>query len=357
MKQHLYAASVAALALLAALVTGVDSTALAFVVAGSLYTPIEIGDITFAANQLKKLDLDKDGILRQLDLRFRYTVTNGASSPTTALFNALATLADRIFVDVGRDQPVAISGRMLAALNRIESGVRSDGMEDTVVTTATAATAYDVTLSVHCDAPRSARPQDCGLDLRNKPSATVGVQWADSGCSKMFLQPSAAAISAVTCTVTGHYDQLGQGEDPGTLFVREIREQEFIPTATGKFPMLMDGRTGVAYMATLLRVLDDDEADNTQVASAMVKVEAGARTFFKARWPAQQAWNKRQCGLVDGIQSGELWIDHRRAGSLAQGIATGNLPADLKINIEDFTVESGTNKILAVSEIWRGLRT
>ena len=97
---------------------------------------VKIGTIDYVAGQKKTIDIPRDGVITQINIRFQYTHDNAAAGPAGPFFQTLARLVRRVDVVIGgRDTVVSQSGEMLSARAQCEFGTPADGMADTVVLT------------------------------------------------------------------------------------------------------------------------------------------------------------------------------------------------------------------------------
>ena len=240
---------------------------------------------------------------------------------------------------------VAISGEMAVVRAAHEFGAVPDGMEDTVVLTASAVTAYDVTIPLPFFLPRARRPDDTGIDLRRVTQATVAVTWANFDASDIYGTPGAAAISLVTCTIEGEY--LLDADPTRFVGVRQLAEIEKDLSATNSsFVMTIDGRTGLVVRDLMVASLVDKVGDNTILSAGSFKVESGPFVFLDRDAPMIRAANKSDSNL-ESLIAGVYHVPLILFGELNQGINTSPdvLPADLDV-VLDATKQAGTNTLL-----------
>jgi hypothetical protein len=313
-----------------------------------LHLPRHIGSIDYASGQRKTMELDQDGVLMQTNIRVRFTVTNGGSAAVGALFQTLARIINRIeFIMGSKDTVISISGAMAAARARYEWGVKPDGMEDTVVLTGAAATAYDITIPICHFLPRSRRPDDCALDLRRVSQATIAITWAASDCSDFYTTPNSAAISAVTCDIEGHYHT--DVPNDRVYMVREMRDIEDVLTATNtKHAITIDGKTGLNLRSLAVASLDAKVGENDIVNRLTLK--SGTKTFQDRYGAAVRAHNKPEFGL-ETLEDGFYYMNLTSFGETVQSIATGPNDVTSDVDLEvDGTKGTGTTNLMVSVE-------
>ena len=317
---------------------------------------IKVGSIDYTSGQKKTLDIPRDGVLVQLNLRVKYTVTNGGTAPVGPFFQALARILRRVDIVVaGRDTPISQSGEALASRAHYEFGTLPDGMGDTVVLTASAATVYDVSIPIALFLPRSRDPMATALDLRKIRQATLEITWAPSDCTQLYTTPNSAAISAVTCDVEAVY-MMDVPEDRGFL-VRQLSEIKHTIAATNSaLALTIDGQTGLVVRSLCHMLLDDSVGSNAILDAGSIIVQSGAFVFQDEDGPALQAQNKIEFSL-EALDTGVYYQPLTFAGDLAQAINTDPtlIPADLKA-VYDATKQAGTNEILVSVEAIRQLK-
>ena len=295
---------------------------------------IKIGSIDYVSGQKKTLEIPRDGVLLQLNLRVQYTVTNDASGPAAPLFQALARIIRRVdLVMGGRDTVVSQSGEMLSARAQYEFAALPDGMGDTVVLTDSAATVYDVTIPIPRWLPRSRTILATADDLRRVSQATVEITWAGSDTSAMFGTPDGSVISLVTCTVEAEYLMDVPG-DQG-FNVRQLSEISEDVTATNdNLAVTIDGQTGLLVRSIMTVALDDGVGANTIVNKK--KIQAASLVFHDNDGGQIQAANKlmfAQENLITGVYYRPLTF----GGELSQAINTDPqvIPADINSIFDD----------------------
>jgi len=311
-----------------------------------LYRAVNIGTLDFATGQKKSIDIPRDGVAVQYNIRVQYTCTNGATGPTTPHFQTLARLLRRVDVVLGgRDTVVSQSGESLAARAQYEWGTPADGMADTVVLTNSAATVYDVTIPIPRFLPRSMRPLMCADDLRAITQATLEITWGTSDAANLFGTTNSAAISAVTCWVEVEYliDMPAPAE--AAFAVRQLSEivQDY-SAANDNLSVTIDGQTGLAVRTIAFAALDNLVGSNSLVNSW--KLQAGTDIFHQRKAPALQAKNKIEFGQ-ESLITGYYFQPLTFAGDPGMSINTDPrvIPADLKA-VFDVSTGSGAEKLV-----------
>lgn len=312
-----------------------------------------IGFVEFAEGQRKTLEIDRDGVLSQLNIRLKYTITNGVSAAVGPLFNTLARYMRRIEVIVaGRDTVVNISGEALAARARFEFGNVPFGMGDTVVLTGSAATTYEIVLPIAFWLPRGRRPDDASLDLRDNRihQVIMAITWGT--IDDFYTTPNSAAISSVTCEVEGEYML---DVDPGKRFLARVLDQQEreLTGTSNNFDFILDKGSQLFYRSFLITALAGQVADNAILDTGAQKLQAGSFVWQNRKGLAIRAENKRdfnQETAVDGV----YYLRAAKYGELVDYINSGVLTSDLKLTL-DATKQSGTNLITVFREAVRPL--
>lgn len=312
----------------------------------------KIGQVVFAAGGRQTLEIDRAGVLNQLTLRLKYTVTNGGSAAVGPLFQALARLIKRVEIIMGgRDTVWSISGKSLAMLAHVDNMYPAYGMGDAVVLTGSAATTYDITIPLPFFLDNARRPDDTALDLRRVSQASIAITWGPTDCSDLYTTPNSAAISSVTCDVEGEYT-LGAPNDQVYL-VRAIDEiEEEITGNSGNRSLIVDRGSGL-FVRRLFLTFEDAKIGADDVLND-VKLEAGSFIFLN-RDPVQvKAKNKREYGL-ESLITGVYAFDETLFGQATSMINTGELTSDLKF-VMDVTKGSGTTTVRLTREVVRPLK-
>jgi hypothetical protein len=311
----------------------------------------KIGSIAFASGGRQTLEIDRAGVLMSLALRLTFTITNSGTPPVTPLYQALAGLIKRIEILVGgRDTVWSIRGDSLAARLFYENQIAAQGMDATVVLTASAATTYDIVLPLDFFVPNGRRPDDTGLDLRRVSTAIIAVTWGNSNCSDIFTTPNSAAISNVSCTVEGDY--LLGAPDTAVYLVRAIDQVERELTGTSdNFDVIMDKGSGLFYRGFQVEALAAGVGHASIVNS--IKLEAGPFSFRASDALHIQARNRMGYGVAP--LTGVYMLPQSFFGQGTTWINTAELTSDLKL-IFNATKQTGTNIIRVTREAVRPLK-
>lgn len=314
----------------------------------------KIGNVVYTGGGRQTLELDRDGILLDLDLRLRFTVTNAVTGPVGPLFQTLARLFKRIeIIAGGRDTVWSVNGVDLAARIQYEESAVAYGMDDTVVLTNSAVTTYDVVLPMSFTLPRARRPDDTGLDTRGLSTLTLAITWG--GIEDLFATPNNAVISDVTCSVEGNH--LLDVPDEQAYLVRAVDTVERELTGTSdNFDIIMDRGTGLLYRSFLIATVADSVGVNTILDPGSIRLEAGSfiyqnRSGVHVRAMNRTRYSQQTPGLIDGV----YFIPVTFAGQLTTAIDTSNLGSDLKLILDAVKV-SGSNFIRVNREAVRPLK-
>lgn len=321
-----------------------------------------VGQVPYNGGGFQTLEVDRDGILLGLNLRFRFTITNGATGPATPTFQTLARILRRAEVKVqGRDTVWSVSGDKLAARLTYENGQIPYGMESTVVLTGSAATAYEIIVPLDFDLPRDARrTDDCGIDTRGLTQLSLGVTWG--AIADFFATVNGAALSGVTCDVEGRYLLNPPANKP--YLVRALDEvQQPNVGNNSAFSILLDRGTGLVYRTlALFATRDNVGVANMLGANATIKCVSGAFTFFDRQARQVIAENRREYDLkppagvagspeITGLYMLPLLYD----GQLSTGVDTSKLEADMRL-VLDTTYTSGAEMFTVQREAIRPLK-
>lgn len=292
---------------------------------------VYMGTVEYAAGQKKTFEVQRDGVLLQLNLRARYTVTAGTNAMVGAKYQTIARILRRVEVKIGNDTIVSQSGEELAARALYESGVVPDGMEDAFVLTGSATvTAYDVTIPLPFYLPRSADPFATAADLRGQTQVTLEVTWAN-GAADLVTTVESAALSAVTLDLEGIYALLGPNDAwaKRTFLIRELSsiQKDFTASSTA-MGITIDGKTNVAVRSVGIAMLDGLVGTNADLNT--LRIESGAFKWQELRAGAIQAENKRAYAV--GILTGWYYVPFVFGGMDAMAINTSPnvLTADLQ---------------------------
>ena len=316
-----------------------------------LGTPRKLGTVDFAENQRKTMGIDRDGVLLQMNLRLQFTITNGVSAAVAPQWEALGSLIKRLEIIMGgRDTVVSIDGPGLIARARYEFGQAPKGADDTVVLTGSAATAYDVVIPVVFWSPRGRRPDDTALDLRRVRQATLAVTWGD--IDDFYGTANSAAISAVTCTVEGHY-MLDVPVDHQYLVRQLDLIEEEVSASNSGLTILVDGITGLYLRSVMVVGLVDGVASDNMLEAGSIRMESGSFVFSNQDGPMLQGDNV--LAFATAKQTGVYYQRIAKFGEFPHMINTNNLTANLN-DIFDVTKQSGTNKLKLYRETLRPLK-
>lgn len=312
-----------------------------------------LGTIAYQSGQRQTLEIDRDGVLAQINLRIQYTVTNGASAAVGPFFQALARIVRRFEILVGgRDTIIGQAGEALTARALLEFGTLPYGMGDTVVLTGSAATVYHVVIPIPLWLPRGRRPDDTALDLRDPRirQVVLGITWAASDCTELYTTPNSAAISAVTCEVEGEY--LLDVPAAQQFLVRVLDEQERELTGTNDaFDFILDRGNQLAYRSFLITSLAAKIGLDTIINT--IELKAGSFVFAKRNAVAVKAEQKRDYQQEAGT-AGLYFLTPLKFGEVVDSINTGILTSDLRL-LFNATKQSGTNIIKVHREAVRPL--
>ena len=314
------------------------------------YIQRALGTITYQEGTRQTLLLDRDGVMLELKLRVRYTITNTATSPVTPLWQALARIIRRLEIVLdGQDTLVSISGAGLASRCHIESGVEAYGMTDTVVLTANAVTAYDIVLSLPFFLPRSRRPDDTALDLRRVNQAVLAITWG--GTTDIFTTANSATISAVTCGIDGVYmvNVPSEAAFLGRSLDTIIQD---IAATNSNLGVLMDRGHDIYYRGFHIAALDDGAPSNAIINN--IRLESGSFVFTNREGPIIRSMLRSMYGLPT-LPTGLYPVDTSHFGEGKSLINTGALATDLYFRF-DVTKPAGVVTLEIFREALRPIR-
>lgn len=318
-------------------------------------TPVrrKLGTIDYASGQRATLEIDRDGILAGLDIRLRFTVTAGSSAQVGPLFQTLARLIRRFEILVaGQDTIVSQSGEMLAARAQYEFGAPALGMDATyVLTGSSTATVYNVVIPVSFWLPRGRVPDDTSLDLRDGRIRQVVAAITWGSASDLVTTPNSAAVSAVTCELTGFY-RLNQPDKTFPL-VRVLDEVTQEVTATAdSFRIRMDGGgQNLAYRSFMIASLDANVGEDDIINN--VKLYAGSFTWDNLH-PLQVKAENRRMFSQESLIAGAYMLFLPNYGEAADVIVASVLGSNLDLDL-DVTKGTGTTNIKVSRETLRPL--
>lgn len=318
-----------------------------------------LGPISYSAGQKMSLELQRPGVLTQLDLHLTYTVTADDDTDVAApLFQTIARLIRNVDLQLGgQDTVFSISGEMAAARATYEFGAVPQGMADSVVLTKNVGTTYDVVIPIARFLPRSRRPDDCGDDLTKVTQAILSVTWGAANGSDLFGTPNdETAISAVSLNVYGHFLIYGAGETKPNFMVRDLRTIVAQPTASNtSLKTIIDGRSGYWLKSIALATLDDKVGSNSILNS--FSLETGTYSHHsRISGKVLRGRNKLLYG-VESLITGFYMLDATMIGELTQAINTdpNAVRADLEM-VQDITYAATVTDLVYSIESVRPLR-
>lgn len=309
-----------------------------------------IGTFAHTAGAKVTMDVPREGVIRKIALRLRFTITTTTTVMAAPRFQALARLIRNLSFNVnGRDTVLSASGEALAVVARTDRGIVPDGLEDTVVLTAgPTATDYDVTIPVYRMLPRSMSPLMCADDLRRASLATLELTWGS--ISDIVNTVGGGVLSAVSCDVAVEY-MVGLPAD-AMFNVRQISEQEEAYSAAGELDITVAGRTGLDIHSLHFIATDDYVGSNALVTN--LKLQSGAGKIWQDRRGGElQAANKEELGL-ESILAGLFYMPVLLVGDPRTAIRASDQPADLLARLTVAT-GAGTERIKTVTEAVRPL--
>ena len=309
-----------------------------------------IGSFAYTAGAKVTMDVPREGVIRKITLRLRFTITTTTSVLAAPRFQALARLIRNLSFNVnGRDTVLSASGEGLVALARTDRGIIPDGMEDTVVLTAApTTTAYDVNIPVYRMLPRSMSPLLCADDLRRASLATLELTWGS--ISDIVNTVGGGVLSAVSCDVAVEY-MVGLPNE-AQFNVRQISEQEESYSAAGDLDITVAGRTGLDIHSLHFIATDDYVGSNDLI--TQLKLQSGAGKIWQDRRSGElQGTNKEEIGL-EAILAGLWYMPVLLMGDPRTAIRASDQPADLLARLT-VAVGSATERIKTVTEAVRPL--
>ncbi|MGE5503313.1 MAG: hypothetical protein ACM31L_02715 [Actinomycetota bacterium] len=318
----------------------------------------KLGTIPYTAGGRASIELDRDGVLLQLRLRLKYTITNGGSAAPTGLkFLFPFRLMRRIEVIVGgRDTVWSISGEQLAAKVWYENQVAPYGNITAVTAGAGSTTSVDLVLPLDFTLPLGVRPDDTGLDTRGIGQLACYVTWA-SGASDLFGTTNSATISNVTCSLEGKYMLNIPNNRVYLVRALDTMSRQLTGTASN-WDMTLDRGTGLVYRSFTTFTTVDDVGVSDILDPGSIRVEAGSFIFVNQDAVQIKAENAVELNLGSTILTGVYHLPLTAFGQLVNGINTGPLDADLKVIFDPATLSatSGTNMINVLREAVRPLK-
>lgn len=324
------------------------------------YVRKKLGSWLFASGQRVSNTIDRDGVLYQLNLRFRFTITNGGTGPVGVLNAALARILQRFEVQLnGKDTIINVTGEQLSARGLVENGALPYGMDATVVLTNSAATNYDIVLPVMFYLPRSVNPRDTGLECRTLQQISVSVTFATADCANFFTTPNSAALSNVQCDITGEYiinAAIKNVSDPD-YFVRVL--DYVIQPVTGTNPQLGIQMDRGPQFYRSFHILAQQANINVDTIVNNLKMQAGSFVFYDMPGVVSRAELLSDYGLyaapaANAPLTGQYRIDMSKFGSLDTALNVD--PAALLVDLfhyYDVTFTSGTTNLIISREAIR----
>lgn len=312
-----------------------------------------LGSIDYSSGGRHTLEIPRDGILVQTNIRLQFTVTNSATPAVGPLWEALARLISRCeFIVNGRDTVISMDGPGLVARARYEFDSRPYGSDDTVILTGSAATVYDVIIPIAHFLPGSINPMICALPAERLGQLTLALTWAASDCSDFYTTPNAAVISAVTCTIEGEY--LLNADPTQVYFARVLDQHEETVTATtANMQITVDTGTGLLYR-TLMTVATADAIASDGIINEL-ELSSGTTVFQKRKSAFIQAGNRHDyLSGSDAHQTGVYHLSTEKMGNPSMWLNTSRevMRSDLKL-IADVTDGGGVDLVTIYREMVR----
>jgi len=301
----------------------------------------KLGSLTFAEGQRATLDINRTGVLTELLIHFKFTITNGTSAAVGPLWGALAAYIKRAELIVnGRDTIISMDGPGLIARALYEYGQPPKGTDATVVLTGTdTATAYDVVIPIPLFLPRSAVPLTTALPLQALGQATLALTFGT--IADFYTTANGAAISLVTVDVHGRYALNVPTNQPFLARILDYKEAELTATST-RFEVTADVGSGLQSRSMYIQALVAGVASNLPLATGSIALDTGQFNFESMDAPVIQADNinkfdraTAQVGmyaLVMEMFGQPMWINTARQV----------MPADLRLTF-DATKQTGVN--------------
>jgi hypothetical protein len=235
-----------------------------------------LGTIPYQAATTQSLRLDADGVLAELRVRVRATLTNGGTVPVTVKPYAAFQLLRRIELLINSQRSIiATNGLHLAARQQLETAVRPAGSDAAISTTANAVSNIDYRLRIPLSLPRAVSPWDTSLDMRKVQQAVLLLTWGDA--TDIFVTPNGAVISAVTCDVEGLFKLNAEGAG---LMVRELLHiTQDVQATNSDLATLLD--RGAYWLRSLnMLTISDNVLVNTMLDSGTIGLRSGAFPFI-----------------------------------------------------------------------------
>lgn len=318
----------------------------------------KLGSWIYASSQRVTNTIDRDGILYQLNIRLRYTITNGATGPVGPLAFTLSRILQRFEVQInGKDTIINATGEQIVSRALVENGALPYGMDATVVLTNSAVTAYDVVLPLMFYLPRSVNPRDTGLECRTLQQIAVSITFANANCSELFTTPNSAAISLVTAEITGEYminAAIKNVSDPDYF----IRVLDFVvQPITGSNPQLGVQMDRGPQFYRSFQILAQQNFINVDTIVNNIKMQAGSFVFYDMPGVVSRSELLSDFGVFPAASApltGQYRIDLAKFGSLDTAINVD--PAALLVDLfhyYDVTFTSGNTNLIISREAVR----
>lgn len=307
-----------------------------------------LGEVDHSSGGRHTLDVARDGILVQTNIRVQYTVTNGTSAAVGPMWETLSRILSRVeFIVNGRDTIINMDGMGLAARARYEIDSRPYGTDDSVILTGSAATTYDVVIPIQHFLPRSQNPLTCALPAERLGQLTLAITWGATDCSDFYTTPNSAAISGVTCTVEGVYLL---NAAPDQIFLARVldQEEEDITSTTTNKQITIDTGTGLLYRSLMIAATDADIAGDDIINE--LTLQSGTTVFQKRKSAFIQAENRMDfLSGTDAHQTGIYYMSTEMMGAPNFWLNTSRdvMRSDLKL-IADVTAGGGGTDVVTV---------
>lgn len=312
-----------------------------------------LGAVQFAAGTRQLLDIDRDGVLHQINLDISFSIT-GVAATAGPLNECLARVITRCELIInGQDTVWNLSGELMASRARYEYSAMPYGFDSTVVVGA-ATTAYRIVLPMLFTLPRGRRPDDTSVDCRQFRQVTLAITWQAQGLGDFFTTPGVAATyQSLICNVEGIYSV--QVDAAKSYLIRAIDQvYQDVPNTNANLPVLQD-RGDLYYRGFHLVSTAAELAVNNIINN--IRLEAGSFVFANRSQVFQAADLIREYGLPLSttympVPSGVYRIDPIIWGEGGTMIAMALLTADLYLKF-DVTKQAGTNTIKISREVVR----
>lgn len=320
----------------------------------------KLGSWLYASGQRVANTIDRDGILYQLNLRCRFTITNGATGPVGPLAATLARIIQRLEIQLnGKDTIINATGEQLVCRALYENGALPYGMDATVVLTNSAVTNYDIVIPVMLFLPHSVNPRDTGLECRTLQQVNVAVTFANSNCSDFFTTTNSAALSNVQLDITGEYIINAPIKNVGDAdyFVRVL--DYVIQPVTGTNSQLGVQMDRGPQFYRSFHILAQQNNINVDTIVNNLKMQAGSFVFYDMPGVVSRAELLSDFGIFPAsgagiLLTGNYRIDMSKFGSLDTAINVD--PAALLVDLYhyyDVTYTSGTTNLIISREAIR----